>query len=503
MGADARGSEPDGGIEGKVRIRLISSCIVSLAILLLLAAAPSFAQEPQEQECWACHRQPNLDTVAGVQAANALCLDCHGEPNISRELEGHEVSLQVKEEVYEGTRHDHLSCTHCHSTVAHSPHEERAPLACADCHSNVAQHIASGDAHLTVECSACHFEPDAVVRDAEAGVVELSIYDAQGMALDRTAHQMTKPVECNRCHFAGNEVGAASAALPPKGVLCFACHDASPVLYAGHLAGSGGGLRTDWVSAPALLVFGLGLAFASSVWLRGTVHGKDGLSVGEKLSYVAADACGIIFSCRVFTLLKYFLLDGILLRRTLKESVSRWLMHGLILWPFLGRFLLGFLTWCMATFWPTASLTQTLIDKNAPPVAFAYDFLAFLVVVGAIFALLRRAVDKEMREITTAGDVAITALLGGIFGFGFIVEGARLIVTGVPSALAMYPFAGYAVSLVLRLAPVPWSSLYPYLWGVHAVLVAAFVAYLPFSKFFHILVGPMLVTIRGLLREKE
>jgi nitrate reductase gamma subunit len=484
-------------------MRLISSCIVSLAILLLLAAAPSFAQEPQQEECWACHRQPNLDTVAGVQAANALCLDCHGEPGISRQLEGQEFSLQVKEEEYAGTRHGALACTQCHITVAHSPHEARAPLACADCHSNVAQHIANGDAHLTVECSACHFEPGAVVRDEEVGIVKLSSYDAQGMVLDRTTHQMTKPVECDRCHFAGNEVGAASAALPPKGALCFACHDASPVLYAGHLTGPGGPLRTDWVSAPALLVFGLGLALASSVWLRGTVHGQEGLPVGEKLAYLTADACGVIFSPRVLTLLKYFLLDGILLRRTLKESVSRWLMHGLILWPFLARFLLGLLTWCMATFWPAASLTQTMVDKNAPPVAFAYDFLALLVVVGAIFALLRRAVDRQMREVTTAGDVAITALLGGIFVFGFIVEGARLIVTEVPSALAMYSFGGYAVSLVLRVAPVPWASLYPYLWWVHAVLVAAFVAYLPFSKFFHILVGPMLVTIRGLLTEKE
>jgi nitrate reductase gamma subunit len=486
-----------------VRIRLISSCIVILAILLLLATAPSFAQEPQEEECWACHRQPNLDTVAGVEAANALCLDCHGEPGISMELEGQEIPLQVKEEEYVGTRHGRLACTQCHSTVAHSPHEERAPLACADCHSNVAQHIANGDAHLTVDCTACHFELDAVVRDAQTGVVELSVYDAQGMTLDRTSHQMAEPVECDRCHFAGNQVGAASAALPPKGLLCFACHDASPVLYAGHLTGPGGGLRTDWVSAPALLVFGLGLAVASSVWLRGTVHGKDGLSVGEKLSYLAADACGVIFSRRLFTLLKCFLLDGLLLRRTLKESVSRWLMHGLILWPFLARFLLGIWTWCMATFWPAASLTQTLIDKNAPPVALAYDWLALLVVVGAIFALLRRAADRQMREVTTAGDVAITALLGGIFVFGFIVEGARLIVTGVPPALAVYSFVGYAVSLVLRLAPVPWPSLYPYLWEAHAVLVAAFVAYLPFSKFFHILVGPMLVAIGGLLREKE
>jgi nitrate reductase gamma subunit len=487
-----------------VKIRLVFPFVVILAVLLALTVAPSLAQEPDDEEqCWACHRQPNLDTVAGVQAANALCLDCHEEPDVSKDLQGQVVRLQVEEVAYATTRHGHVACVQCHSTVAHSPHQEEAPLACADCHQNLSAHIAAGDAHLTVECSACHFETEAVTRDPESGVVQMAALDAQGEALDRTAHQMTKPVDCARCHYAGNDVGAASAALPPKGLLCFACHDASPVLYAGHLGTAGSGVRMDWVSAPALLAFCIGLALASSVWLRGTVHGRTDLTLGEKLSYIAGDVCGIVFSRKVFTLLKHLVLDGILLRRTLKESVSRWFMHGLILWPFLGRCLLGVFTWCMAQFWPTAPLTQTLVNKNAAPVAFLYDFLALLVVVGAILALVRRAFDSQMREISTGGDVAITALLGGIFAFGFIVEGARLIVTQVPAEQAIYSFGGCAVSLLLRLLPLDWASFYAYLWWVHAALVAAFVAYLPFSKFFHILVGPMLVTIRGLSTDEE
>jgi nitrate reductase gamma subunit len=486
-----------------VRMRLISSCIVSLVVLLLLPAVPALAQEPEQEQCWACHRQPNLDTVAGVQAANALCLDCHAESDVSKELEGQVVRLQVEEEAFATTRHGHVACVQCHSTVAHSPHEELAALACEDCHSNLSQHIANGDAHLTVECSACHFESEAVTRDPESGVVQMSALDEQGLVVDRTSHQMTDPVDCERCHYAGNEVGAASVALPPKGLLCFACHDASPVLYAGHIGTANSGVRTDWVSAPALLVFCLGLALASSVWLRGTVHGRTDLSTGEKLSYIAGDACNVLFSRRVLTLLKYLILDGILLRRTLRESVSRWFMHGLILWPFLGRCLLGVFTWCMAQFWPTASLTQILVDKNAAPVAFLYDFLALLVVVGAILALVRRAFDEQMKEISSGGDVATTLLLGGIFVFGFVVEGARLIVTAVPVGQAIYSFGGYAVSLLLRLLPLDWANIYAYLWWVHAALAAAFVAYLPFSKFFHILVGPMLVTISGLRTDEE
>jgi len=486
-----------------VRIRLVPVCVASLALILLLPLGLASAQETEPQQCWACHRQPNLDTVAGVQAANALCLECHQEADVSKMVDGDSISLHVDEEAYAQTRHGHIACVQCHSTVAHSPHQEVAPLACADCHANIAQHIATGDAHLTVECSACHFQPDVVTRDEESGVVRLSAVDEQGSALDMTSHQMVTPVDCGRCHYPGNQVGAASAALPPKGLLCFVCHDASPVLYAGNIGGETSGLRFDWVSAPALLFFFLGLALASSIWLRGTVDGKADVSIGEKLSYIVGDACNVFFSPRVFTLLKYFIVDGLLLRRTLRASVSRWVMHGLILWPFLGRCLLGIFTWCMAQFWPTALLTQTLVDKNAPAVAFTYDVLAVLVAIGALWALLRRALDAQMREVSTAGDVAITALLGAIFIFGFVVEGARLLVTQVPSQQAIYSFGGYAFSLLLRALPVTWSSLYPYLWWVHAALVAAFVAYLPFSKLFHLLAGPLLLTIRGLASEKE
>jgi nitrate reductase gamma subunit len=156
----------------------------------------------------------------------------------------------------------------------------------------------------------------------------------------------------------------------------------------------------------------------------------------------------------------------------------------------------------MAQFWSTASLTQTLVDKNAGPVAFLYDFLAFMILVGALLALLRRAFDRQMRDVTTVGDVAITAILGGIFVVGFVVEGARLVVSGVPFEQAISSFGGYSVSLLLGLLPVDWASGYPYLWWTHAALVAAFIAYLPFSKLFHMMVSPLLVTISQLVKEE-
>ncbi len=477
--------------------------VIAATVALLLWAGPAQAQEPDEGQCWACHRQPNVNAVAGVQAANVLCFDCHSEPDTIKEVEGQAIPLQLEEEDYWRTRHGHVACTQCHSTVARSPHEELAGLACSDCHRNLSQHIAQGDAHLTVECAACHFQIEDVVRNPGTGRVEFDVFDEMGQALDRTGHELITPVPCERCHFAGNELGAADVALPPKGLLCFACHDASPVLFGGFSFGAGGTARLDWVNVPALLALSLGLVFASSVWLRGTVRGKPGLSWGEKMSYLVADSCRLIFSRRVFTLSKHFVLDGILLRRSLRESVSRWLIHGLIFWPFLARFLLGILTWGMAQFWPTASLTRTLVDKNAPPVAFAYDFLACLIILGALLALSRRAVDPEMRRITSLADVAFTAVLGGVFAVGFIVEGARLLVTGVPFEQAIYSFAGYLTSRFLALFPFDWASVYSSLWWLHAALAGALIAYLPFSKFLHVVVSPLAVSVSEIQKEKS
>ncbi|NIN69271.1 MAG: hypothetical protein GTO63_32230 [Anaerolineae bacterium] len=485
-----------------MRNRPRTLCVIGALAALLLWAIPTHAQEPEEGQCWACHRQPNLNAVAGVQAANALCFDCHREPDTVKEVLGQEIPLQVEEEDYARTRHGHVACTQCHSTVARSPHEERAESACSDCHRNLSRHIAAGESHLTVDCAACHFQIDHVVRDSETRQVELGRFDVQRQPLDKTGHRLSNPVPCDRCHVAGNRVGAPNGALPAKGLLCFACHDASPVLLGGRLLGAGPTARTDWVSLAALSVFGLGLAVTASVWLRGTVRGKTGLSWGEKLSYLVADACRLIFSRRVFTLLKHLVLDGILLRRSLRDRVSRWFIHGLMLWPFLARCLLGILTWGMAQFWPTASLTRTLVDKNAPPVAFLYDFLACLIILGALLALSRRALDPEMRRITSSADVAFTAILGGVFVVGFVVEGARLLVTGVPFEQAIYSFAGYLTSRFLVLLPFDWASAYASLWWSHAALAGALIAYLPFSKFLHVVVSPLAVTVSQIQKEK-
>jgi nitrate reductase gamma subunit len=164
-----------------------------------------------------------------------------------------------------------------------------------------------------------------------------------------------------------------------------------------------------------------------------------------------------------------------------------------------ARLALGLLTWLMTWLAPAATLTETLADKNAPTVALIYEVLGLLVVVGAVMAVVRRYVVKDDQLITGTQDTLAVILLGAIFLLGFVVEGMRILATDLRPGLAVFSFVGYTISLTLGWLPVDWGAVYPWLWYFHAGLVALFVAYLPFSKFLHVLVGPVVAALNAAL----
>jgi hypothetical protein len=78
----------------------------------------------------------------------------------------------------------------------------------------------------------------------------------------------------------------------------------------------------------------------------------------------------------------------------------------------------------------------------------------------------------------------------------------RILLTGIPVVDAIASFIGYPVSLFLGLFSIRWEGVYPYGWYVHAILTGALVAYLPFSKMFHILISPLVLLIKAAGGEK-
>ncbi len=462
--------------------------LIGVILAGILCAGSGWAAEPvsmpltvegKERVCLDCHRRPNIQSNEGAFTSQALCFECHGREGIKRKWGETAVSLKVTPESFAGNRHRLVACIACHIDVARSPHRTRVGAQCLSCHTVHGEGTAH-DPHLRVSCQACHRQSPAVTLNKTTDRVVLSRLNDQGAPLALTDHRLPDTRDqkfCERCHVPGNKVGAAAAVLPAKSLLCLPCHYAP--IAVGH--------SLFWA---ALVVFGLGLLLTGMFWISGSVQGEE-KSVHRKIALGSEAAWSILFSRQCWTILKTFFLDVLLQRRILQESVRRWFLHSLIYYAILFRFGLALFTHFAYFFKPGGALAYALIDKNHPFVALTNDLLGLFIVLGLAAALFQRFVVKPPHVVSEWKDNWALAIIGALVLMGFLLEGARILVTQVPAEKAAYSFVGYLLSLLLAVFPADWPILYVYFWYAHAVLGALLVAYLPFGKLKHIFVTPL------------
>ena len=97
-------------------------------------------------------------------------------------------------------------------------------------------------------------------------------------------------------------------------------------------------------------------------------------------------------------------------------------------------------------------------------------------------------------------DPLAAGLLAAVVLVGFVLEGARIAMTGYPAG-SSYAFVGDAVSRFFY-GVAGLEDIYGAVWYLHAVLTGAFVAYLPFSRMFHIVLAPVLLVLNEAQRHK-
>jgi cytochrome b subunit of formate dehydrogenase/nitrate reductase gamma subunit len=444
--------------------------------------------EAQKKQCWRCHRQPSLNSSEGITTSILLCMECHGKKDVEKKVDGQPVSLYIDEKEYGKTIHRRTACIQCHEDIATSPHKT-VGIECASCHGYHGEGTAH-DPHRSVTCEACHDESKEVMKDPKTGMVVLMMVK-NGVPLKMTSHRFADfktEKACKKCHFLNNRLGAAIVVLPAKSLICIACHTVSITL-------------NDPISIIAIILFVVGIGATLTFWFQGTV-GDPSFSTHEKLSYIGEKAWQVIFSRKILTLLKVFVVDVVLLRRILKESLSRWTIHSLIYLPIFLRFLIGLILLILSKSFPMSPHIAQLLDKNYPFMAFTYDFLGLCIIIGITGAIVRHIHGKTEKTVISGQDYLVLGFIGGILLIGFWVEGMRILLTGIPLSVAFPSFMGYPISLLLSLFSVRWDVLYPYGWYVHAILTGALVAYLPFSKMFHILVSPLVLLIKAAAGEK-
>jgi nitrate reductase gamma subunit len=271
--------------------------------------------------------------------------------------------------------------------------------------------------------------------------------------------------------------------LPAKSVLCLPCHAATLSM-------------GDWTTVSALVIFLAGLIMTVSIWFSGSLFGESARKPFFKTWRPLSNAARAIFSAKFFSVIKTTFFDVFLQRRLYRRSAKRWIIHGLIFFPFVFRFVWGIVAFFASIWLPERPIAWFLLDKNNPAAAFLFDLTGKMILLGVIFAFLReRASRTDRPEGLPAQDRWALGLIGGIIGVGFILEAMRIAMTGWPPG-SSYAVIGYAISKLFS-GMTGLVDAYGYVWYIHAILTGAFIAYLPFSRLMHIIMAPVVLAINA------
>jgi len=259
--------------------------------------------------------------------------------------------------------------------------------------------------------------------------------------------------------------------------------------------------------AVATIVFLIGSGWNVAVWLQGAVHGDPRLSAGRKLWLLLGDVAGLLFSRRLWLAIQATARDAILHRRLQQTSLLRWGAHISLLSSLGALFALSLITgFCQeilhGIFGVNHPLVLAIMNKDTPVMALANETLNLVACLGLGLVFYRRWGRREAQLLNAAPDLAILALVAALLVSGYPLESFRLLAENVPPTQAAYSFIGYPLALALRPLGWPWLTVHFWVFIFHAVVASALIAYLPFSKFWHVFASP-LVAVANTIQEES
>lgn len=171
----------------------------------------------------------------------------------------------------------------------------------------------------------------------------------------------------------------------------------------------------------ALAVFGCGMVYKISTWFHYRI-GIDGrkFSVAERIAAAIKGITSTLFSGKVFTLLRVFILDVLLQIRVLRQDFLRWLMHICL---YVG-FMLLLLMHALDKFITSKLFAEYYSTIN--PFMFLRDLFGFLVIGGIAIALYRRFIMKVPRLRTGGQDHYALFILAVIMISGVLFEATKI-----------------------------------------------------------------------------
>ncbi|KJS50368.1 heterodisulfide reductase-related iron-sulfur binding cluster [Desulfosporosinus sp. BICA1-9] len=126
------------------------------------------------------------------------------------------------------------------------------------------------------------------------------------------------------------------------------------------------------------------------------------------------------------------------------------------------------------------------------------DLFGLLTMIGIVMATYKRYIYKPDHEEYSYDDAILLILVFTILFTGFLLEGLRIYSTADP--WAWWSPVGLMFSVVTQKSglSLPMAlDLHGFLWYFHMLLTFSFIAYIPYSKLFHMVASPLNIFLRS------
>ncbi|PKM80187.1 MAG: hypothetical protein CVU89_15015 [Firmicutes bacterium HGW-Firmicutes-14] len=198
----------------------------------------------------------------------------------------------------------------------------------------------------------------------------------------------------------------------------------------------------------------------------------------------------------ILMMVRAFIREVILQKQIAEKSIMRWAAHLGIFYGFMGLLLLSAIA-VILKFIPEGSAVRIYMTAGQGHNYYklAGDFFGIIILIGLVTAFIRRYVIRDSQLYTEPGDTVTLVSLLILVVTGFMLEAVRIALTA-PVPELHYSFAGYGLAGIFRgMEGLP--GLASGLWVFHATLNAMLLAYIPHSKFLHIVNSPVEIVLNA------
>lgn len=171
----------------------------------------------------------------------------------------------------------------------------------------------------------------------------------------------------------------------------------------------------------SIIVCLAGLFIRFSIWFSQSIDpSKEKIPIGTRISKGFSGALSTVFSPKIINIVQSLFVDLILQKRIIDKSFYRWITHTLI---FIS-FIVLFFTHAVGAFFFELVGSEYISTLN--PSLTLRNIFGLLAIIGVCLGLYRRFTLKKQRLSSFTSDWTALVLVGAIMASGFLLEGGKI-----------------------------------------------------------------------------